>query len=188
VSFVAVLPSIYPPWTEACVASMRGPLLWNLDVFDNTQVNRGVSVAWNYGVRRMYDLDADWLVILSAGMRFGQQGGDDFAQALDEAPEGSWAVEAGACPTDPSYGFGWHCIAFHRTTFDRVVVGLIYARAISICVVILLVFVSALGGLACALAWTDASLSLLMQWSVAVPSSWISGSCESLKRTELSGR
>ncbi len=35
-SFVAVLPSIYQPWTDDCLASMRGAMRDHMHVFDNT--------------------------------------------------------------------------------------------------------------------------------------------------------
>lgn len=120
-SFVAVLPSIWPPYTHACVETMAPGLVEHLHVIDNAGLrNLGVAASWNVGARAMYAVEAEWLVIVSAGMRFGSPGGLDFIAALERATGGEWAIEAGACPTDPTYGFGWHLIAFPRRTFDRV--------------------------------------------------------------------
>lgn len=120
VKLVAILPSVYEAWTDACVASMRGPLLSNLEVFDNVTRNQGVPAAWNHGVRIMRAREAGWLVLVSAAMRFGPAGGDDFVRHLDDAPREAWAVEAGVQPRHPTHGFGWHLIAFRASTFDRV--------------------------------------------------------------------
>lgn len=119
-TFVAVLPSIFLPYTQTCVASMGRRFNRYLLVVDNTVRNRGVSAAWNDGVRAMRDRDADWLVIVSAAVRFGKPGGDDFLAHLDDADPDAWAVEAGECPRWPGNGFGWHLIGFRSSTFDRV--------------------------------------------------------------------
>jgi hypothetical protein len=120
VKFVAILPSIYEPWTDVCIASMGRPFRDNLEVWDNTGHNRGVAVAWNHGVTIMRAREADWLVIVSAGMRFGLPGGTDFLVHLSEAGKGTWAAEAGLQPHRPGHGFGWHLIGIRSTTFDRV--------------------------------------------------------------------
>lgn len=119
-TFVGVLPSVHPPYLDACIATIADPFLAHVVVLDNTTHNLGVAASWNVGVRAMYAQDAEWLVILSAAMRFGDAGGLDFLAHLEAQTGDEWAIEAGPCPTDPTYGFGWHCIAFPRRTFDRV--------------------------------------------------------------------
>ena len=77
-----------------------------LVVVYNTLVhNLGVAGSWNVGVREMYEHHHDWLVICSAGVRFGEAGGTDFLWALDFQREpwpsyGIGAIEAGN-------DFGW---------------------------------------------------------------------------------
>lgn len=112
--FVAVLPSIVPVWTERCLAGMGERFTSSLLVVDNAPpaTNIGVGAAWNLGIDRLYELDADWLVIVSASTRFGPTGGDDFLDALDTYPD-AVAIEAG-------HGVGWHLIAFPRRVIDRV--------------------------------------------------------------------
>lgn len=107
--YVAVLPSIHPPWTERAIADSRlDPLI----IVDNTRHNRGVAASWNLGARMVLDdLDMQWLVIVSAACRFGKPGGLDFIDAL-YANRGAAAVEA-------AHGIGWHLIAFHRTTLEQ---------------------------------------------------------------------
>lgn len=111
-SFVAVLPSIYPIWTDRCLESMSPAFRENTLVVDNTVTNIGVGASWNIGIDRMEDVDADWLIIVSAATRFGAPGGDDFVQQLDWNPD-AVAVEAG-------HGVGWHLIAFPRKTIQAV--------------------------------------------------------------------
>ncbi len=113
-SFIALLPSIHQPWTDACVRSMTRSLREHLTIVDNTTDNRGVAASWNLGVDRLYREQVDWLIIISAAIRFSMDhGGRDFLQALDYAAKNAYALEAG-------HGMGWHLIAFHRRVFDLV--------------------------------------------------------------------
>lgn len=107
-TYLAVLPSIVPDYTAACLASMCPELRDGTLVIDNTEVNRGVSRSWNMGIDAMGD--ADWLVIVSAAVRFGAPGGADFLASLDEP--GLLVMEA--------MYLGWHCIGFHRDLLAEV--------------------------------------------------------------------
>lgn len=112
VSLVAVLPSIYPLWTDRCLAGMSPTFRTATLVVDNTETNIGVGASWNRGIGRMNRQGADWLVIVSAASRFGAPGGDDFLAELDAHPD-AVAIEAG-------HGIGWHLIAFPRSTIEVV--------------------------------------------------------------------
>ena len=109
-SYLIVLPSIYPPYTRDCAASMSKALRSNTMVIDNTSHNVGVTKSWNTGVDHLYDLGRNWLVLLSAAIRFGACGGQDF---IDQLQEPFQMIEARPV-------FGWHLIAFHRRLFDRI--------------------------------------------------------------------
>lgn len=117
-NYVAVIPSIYQPYTDASVASSK---LDNLIVVDNTVTNRGVAPSWNIGIREMYRRNADWTIIISAGVRFGKSGGLDLVAAMDQNPD-ALCVEADkpSRPTPNVEGFGWHLLAFHRRVFDAI--------------------------------------------------------------------
>jgi hypothetical protein len=107
---VTVLPSIYWPWTERC---LEYSALDHLCIVDNEKRNIGVAASWNVGIAAMRRQEADWLVILSAAIRFNREfAGRDLLDALD-AHADAFAVEAG-------HGMGWHLIAFHRRTFDLI--------------------------------------------------------------------
>jgi hypothetical protein len=105
-SYTAVLPWIYKPWRDACMKTCR------LDVYevDNRQVNRGVMRSHNLGVDHMREHGNEWLVIMSAALRFGPAGGLDFIDQLDSM-NGHQVVESAGV-------YGWHLIAFHRSTLD----------------------------------------------------------------------
>ncbi len=103
-----VLPSIWPPYTEACLADCD----LDVTVIDNTAENRGVAGSWNIGARQVLDEGADWLVSLSAATRFGPHRGLDFLAQLEALPD-AWVVESCA-------PVGWHLIGWHRRCFERI--------------------------------------------------------------------
>ncbi len=107
-TYVAVVPSIYRPYTDECLATCR---LEDVLVVDNTVHNKGVAASWNDGIDHMRARDADWLIVMSASMRFGPPGGLDFVEHLEANPE-AHAIAA----TDVKGG--WHFIAFSRLALD----------------------------------------------------------------------
>lgn len=109
-SYVIVLPSIWQPYTDDCLASMSDSVRDNTMIVDNTERNLGVAPSWNLGVQYMRANNDGWLVLLSAAVRF-KNGGDDFVKELEQP--GFDIVEA-----RPVYG--WHCIAFNRKVFDNI--------------------------------------------------------------------
>jgi len=110
--YVIVLPSIFKPYTDDCIASMSDALKQNVLLIDNTQNNIGVTPAWNLGIDKLYEDNADWLILLSAAIRF-TNGGDDFIAELEKRAATDDVVEANNV-------FGWHLIAFNRRLFDKV--------------------------------------------------------------------
>ena len=113
-NFVAVLPSLVPEMTEACMDTMSSTLRERLLVVDNSVENHGVPVAWNDGIDTMRLQNADWLIVLSAGLRFGSTGGLDLiAQLSRSCHKHEAAVEGGN-------GLGWHCIAFNAEALQQV--------------------------------------------------------------------
>ena len=104
-----VLPSVDPAYRDACLASMSADVRRRTLVIDNTEGhNRGVAASWNAGIDRMTETGADWLVVAGESMRFGPDGGTDLEVQL--RPDDHW--------TDTL--FGWHYVAFHRATLERV--------------------------------------------------------------------
>src|SRR5258708_38669688 len=105
--YTAVMPVIYQPYADACLASCKFKLL----VVDNTVENLGVAASWNLGIDKMRADNSDWLIITSAANRY-DKGGLDFLKALEDNP-GSLVIEAGI-------GVGWHLIAFSRCLIEAV--------------------------------------------------------------------
>lgn len=108
--FVAVLPSIYPPYLEPCLASMDPRLRERTQVVDNTDVNLGVAASWNLGLRDLMQAeDARWCLIISAAVRF-DRGGFHF---IDQLRDGD--LRWGAISR-----LGWHLAAIGRPMVERV--------------------------------------------------------------------
>lgn len=106
--FVAVVPSIHPEWTADCVESWHHPVY----VHDNTEVNIGTTGAWNVGIDLMFEQGADWLILMSAAMMFGERHGDDFLASLEEHPNAHFVTGG--------IEHHWHLMAFHRRTIEAV--------------------------------------------------------------------
>ena len=107
-TYTAVLPWVYEPYRDAFMESCR------LDVFevDNSVDNIGIMRATNRGIDRMRSDGSEWLVVMSAALRFGPAGGLDFVDHLARLPDDRVVEAAGV--------FGWHLIAFHRDTLDAI--------------------------------------------------------------------
>lgn len=108
--YVVVLPWVYEPYMQDCLASCK---LDNILLVDNTVTNLGVSRSWNLGIDKLQSEKADWLIVLSASVRFGQHGGLDFIEQLEHYQHKTLAVEATGL-------FGWHLVAFSRECIHRV--------------------------------------------------------------------
>lgn len=104
-TYAVVLPFVHAPYARACLKTCK---LKNLLVVDNTERNRGVMRSHNMGIDHMRRTDAEWLIVVSAAIRFGEPGGLDFAGQLQ-----GHVIEAAGV-------YGWHLIAFHRETLEKV--------------------------------------------------------------------
>lgn len=111
-SYVVIIPSIYQPYTDACLLSCN---MENIFVVDNTEINRGVPASWNLGIKEMYEADADWLFICSAAVRFGESGGLDVAEQLSK-----FTNDPDAPFVEGNAGQGWHAIGVSRWIIDAI--------------------------------------------------------------------
>lgn len=110
-SYTVVMPYAYQPYKDACAAT------WKFDdasllLVDNTEQNVGIQRAYNMGIDKMRADDSDWLIHLSAAVRFGDPGGLDFIDQLDQHPDHLIVENATS--------YGWHLIAFNRKAIDVV--------------------------------------------------------------------
>lgn len=84
---------------------------WNGPVYRAAR-NLGVPASWNLGVDLMRNRGADWLVLCSTAVKWGDLGGIDFVTRVDD-------VDPAVFPAVSS-GEGWHLCAIHTTVFDQV--------------------------------------------------------------------
>lgn len=122
-SYLFVIPSIHKPTTVGCLDTLKVPRE-NVMVVDNTVVNRGVGGSWNLGIDRVLAEDRDWLVICSAAMRFGKEGGLDFVEKLYGYDKSQPHVDGiplyYTLAVEAANDIGWHLIAFRRNTLEKV--------------------------------------------------------------------
>lgn len=104
--YTCVMPWMIWDWRWACLETCK------IDVcdIDNSMVNRGVSRSWNMGIDEMNRTDSDWLIVMSAAIRFGDAGGLDFVQLLEDHSDHGVVSALGT--------YGWHLIAFSRETIE----------------------------------------------------------------------
>ncbi len=93
-----VVPSIDREWGDACLATLRAPLVLRIDNAPPNE-NRGVAQSWNIAARVAQELDVDYLIVCSEACRFGPAGGLDFEGLLDGSP-----IVLSMCA-------GWHLVA-----------------------------------------------------------------------------
>lgn len=127
--YVCVLPYVYEPYFQECMETVKFPEE-NMLIIDNTVNNVGIMRAHNMGVERMYEVAADWMIILSAAVRFGEPGGLDFIDVLEAHPDhyiihaASNNVKGGLQnvegQSEANAVFGWHLTAFNRSVFDAI--------------------------------------------------------------------
>lgn len=132
VNYVAVIPFIYPPYMQDLKLTLKLPEA-NVNFIDNTDVNRGVAGSWNVGIEQLKERGADWLIIISAAMRFGEPGGLDMLEQIQQHPTADIIrfaqkdVPAGHFNKDdkaanPGYPecFNWHCTAISSELIKQV--------------------------------------------------------------------
>lgn len=103
-SFI-VMPWVYKPYRDACLATLdRG-------VFevDNSKNNIGVAESWNKGIDNMGD--ADWLIIMSASVRF--EGNAECLNHLEQHPEARMVYFVDEYPS-------WRLVALHKDVIKDV--------------------------------------------------------------------
>lgn len=108
-NYHVIIPSVVQGYTDACFASLAPAVQANTSIIDNSQTNIGVPASWNVGVRYVLDNNIDYLVIVSAAMRF-QNGLRDLAAKI-ESEQDAWGIDT---------QHGWHCIALSRKVFAAV--------------------------------------------------------------------
>lgn len=107
--YTVVLPYIVQHYMQECMATCK---LDNVLLIDNTKDNFGIMKSHNIGIDKMREDNSDWLIVLSAAIRFGKPGGLDFIEQIEKNKD-HLALEAAGV-------FGWHLIAFSRELIEKV--------------------------------------------------------------------
>lgn len=104
--YTCVMPWVIWNWKHEAVRRAK----IDIHTIDNSLNNRGVPRSWNIGIDLMRANDADWLIVMSAAIRFGKPGGQDFIQLLESRPDHRVVSALGT--------YGWHLIAFSREAIE----------------------------------------------------------------------
>jgi len=100
--FLVVLPYVVQDWADACLETCRFGEEGRLMTVDNTAVNKGIMRSHNLALDERQD--DEWLIIMSAALRFGPAGGLDFIKHLTTYSDHGVISASGT--------FGWHLVAF----------------------------------------------------------------------------
>lgn len=129
--YVVVVPFAYAPYIAEFKQRIKIPEENILYIDDTTPVGQiGIMRAHNMGIDFMTERGADWLIIMSAAIRFGEAGGLDFIELLEQKLDhhvvhgASANVEGGKQQTPEGGGvnkvFGWHLVAFRNEVFANI--------------------------------------------------------------------
>lgn len=125
--YAVVVPYAYQLYFDEFIKTVKIPED-NLLTIDNTLTgdgNLGIMRSHNMGIRFMRDTGADWLIVMSAGIRFGEPGGLDFIEALDKHPS-ALLLHGSGMWFDPGKQqevrqvLGWHLTAFRAEIFEKI--------------------------------------------------------------------
>lgn len=123
--WVGILPYAYQPYFDECVKTMHPKFKQNVLAVDDTDPNNrmGIMKIHNLGISKMMADEADWLIVMSAAIRFGKSGGLDLIKTLERHPE-DYVIHAGTKNVkkagDKNGVFGWHLTAFKREVFENI--------------------------------------------------------------------
>ena len=120
--YVVVTPYAYQPYFDEFISTVKIPRENMLLVNDtNPPGGIGIMKAHNQGIDFMLERGADWLVVMSAGIRFGDKGGLDFIELLENHNDLHVINGAGVNQeTGEVMAMGYHLTAFKREVFDTI--------------------------------------------------------------------
>lgn len=109
--YTVVLPFVHQKYADDCIKTMKFDPK-SILLVDNTVDNLGIMKSHNMGIDKMIKDKSDWLIVVSASLRFGKPGGLDFIAEIEKKKD-HLVVEAADV-------FGWHLIAFNRKTIETI--------------------------------------------------------------------
>lgn len=125
--YAICVPFAYKPYFDEFKATLKLPENNCLFVDDTDPVGGiGIMKAHNMGIDFARDfIEADYLIIMSAGIRFGEKGGLDFLKVIEDHPEllvingaGTWFDEGE--DEFKTQALGWHLTAFKMDVFNAI--------------------------------------------------------------------
>lgn len=122
--YVVCVPYAYKEYFDEFVQTLKIPRENCLFVNDTEPVGGiGIMKAHNMGIDFMKEKEADWLIVMSASIRFGEQGGMDFIKLLEEHRDlhvingaGRWNDNG----LEKMQALGWHLTAFKADIFHAI--------------------------------------------------------------------
>lgn len=123
--YVVICPYAYQPYFDEFIATLKMPRD-NCLFINDTDPPGGIGImkAHNMGIDFMLERGADWLIVMSAGIRFGEKGGLDFLELLEQHNDLHVINGAGKVKFDGEdekiIAMGYHLTAFKREVFDTI--------------------------------------------------------------------
>lgn len=120
--YVVVVPYAYQPYFDEFKATLKIPEENCLFVDDTNPVGGiGIMKAHNMGIDFMRERGANWLIVMSASIRFGDMGGLDFIELLEQHPELLVINGAGLNRENGQImAMGYHLTAFKAEVFSSI--------------------------------------------------------------------
>lgn len=123
--YVCVVPYAYAPYFVEFIQTVKIPAE-NILLVDDTAPVGGIGImkAHNMGIDFMKEREADWLIVMSAGIRFGEKGGLDFLELLEQHNDLHVINGAGRVTfegeAEQVIAMGYHLTAFKREVFSGI--------------------------------------------------------------------
>lgn len=109
------LPYTYKPYLDGCLQTLKIPedILMIKDETPPNNIDLPASI--NLAFTELKKRDAEWFVLLNPQMNFGEKGGLDILESLEDTP-GNFIYFS----NKQHESFAWHCCAIHREVIDKV--------------------------------------------------------------------
>jgi hypothetical protein len=120
--YVVVVPYAYQPYFDEFRATLKLPAENCLFVDDTNPVGGiGIMKAHNMGIDFLREKGANYLIVMSAGIRFGEAGGLDFLKVIEDHPELLVINGAGLNRENGLVmAMGYHLTAFRAEVFSGI--------------------------------------------------------------------
>jgi hypothetical protein len=123
VKYAVVVPYAYQPYFEEFKATLSPQIAVNTLFVDDSNPPGGIGImkAHNMGIDFMRETGANYLIVMSAGIRFGDPGGLDFIKAIEDHPDLLVVNGAGLNRENGAImAMGYHLTAFKAEVFSAI--------------------------------------------------------------------